>query len=633
MSPTEFAFLALGLVLGIAVGAAVAEVVRARPAPRREVRLTVSPNSITPRRPSTLASEAREGSYLPATGGPAGDLAPGSGLDAGPDGAGSGFAVPGHAQAHRTLVPSRIASGAPTPAGMPVFQPAPRPTSAAPRPAPMPTVAPRPPVATQRPSPRAALLTLEAPATRAAPAAAAIAEPLAPEPPRASTTDVGGHAGRLTVRVRPWRDGSSSLTLPATAVGIPVAAAGPASDGPAVGDDDAASGGGSAMPRPVDTDQCAAARRVAAERCEVADLARKQAAAAADVLHQARRGYDALRERVDRQERLADPREVRAAKDLAHRAFRDARASATTAEEAESAARDWLAEINRVNMAARAAVEGLAADRGELTVALPRLERLAVEADAARITAETAEAGCREAREALAACEEAAATPPPAPPARDPDPEPAPGWPPHPDPSLRPDASAPSGSMDPGAGVARVLRILRGDRVAREAVVAQLAGTDAEEARRWRLAIADLVDAIVARAIEDGYLEVDAADPFWGMFDPAERRDIVSALSALGFRFDGLGGFADGRVPAQRDLSLAVGYAGLDRMRVRHWPREAELGSLYAGAAVAADEWLAAEGGDLALGRMIDALGNRAGDLADVWNAWGRVRPLLLAPD
>ena len=27
---------------------------------------------------------------------------------------------------------------------------------------------------------------------------------------------------------------------------------------------------------------------------------------------------------------------------------------------------------------------------------------------------------------------------------------------------------------------------------------------------------------------------------------------------------------------------------------------------------------------------MVDALGPRAGNLADVWNAWGRVRPLLL---
>jgi hypothetical protein len=92
-----------------------------------------------------------------------------------------------------------------------------------------------------------------------------------------------------------------------------------------------------------------------------------------------------------------------------------------------------------------------------------------------------------------------------------------------------------------------------------------------------------------------------------------------------------MGGFADGRVPPARDLSLAVGYAGLDRMRIRTWPNEAEIGALYEGAVVAADEWLADEAGDLSLGRMVDALGGRAAELADLWNAWGRVRPALLA--
>ena len=122
-----------------------------------------------------------------------------------------------------------------------------------------------------------------------------------------------------------------------------------------------------------------------------------------------------------------------------------------------------------------------------------------------------------------------------------------------------------------------------------------------------------LVDAIAARAIEDGYLDLPDEEAFWGLFTYGERREIVGALSALGYRFDGLGGFADGRVPAQRDLSLAVGYAGLDRMRVRTWPREAELARLYEHAAVAADDWLVDMADDLSLGRMVDALGARAG--------------------
>ena len=76
-----------------------------------------------------------------------------------------------------------------------------------------------------------------------------------------------------------------------------------------------------------------------------------------------------------------------------------------------------------------------------------------------------------------------------------------------------------------------------------------------------------------------------------------------------------------------------MGYAGLDRMRIRQWPRESEARQLYAQATVSADEWLAHQADDLSLGRMIDALGARAADLADIWNAWGRVRPALLAED
>ena len=69
-------------------------------------------------------------------------------------------------------------------------------------------------------------------------------------------------------------------------------------------------------------------------------------------------------------------------------------------------------------------------------------------------------------------------------------------------------------------------------------------------------------------------------------------------------------------------------------MRIRNWPREhGAAPTSTRNADVAADEWLAHKAGDLSLGEMVDALGPRAGDLADVWNAWGRVRPLLLSPD
>jgi hypothetical protein len=84
-------------------------------------------------------------------------------------------------------------------------------------------------------------------------------------------------------------------------------------------------------------------------------------------------------------------------------------------------------------------------------------------------------------------------------------------------------------------------------------------------------------------------------------------------------------------VPTQRDLSLAVGYAGLDPMRVRPWPTEAEIGELFREVAVAADEYLAEAAGGLTLGELVSMLGRRADALTEVWNDWARLRPLLLA--
>jgi len=71
VTASEFAFLAIGLVLGVAAGAALVEVARSRPAARPEVRVTVAPNSIRTRA-STLAEERQDGGRTPpARGGPA----------------------------------------------------------------------------------------------------------------------------------------------------------------------------------------------------------------------------------------------------------------------------------------------------------------------------------------------------------------------------------------------------------------------------------------------------------------------------------------------------------------------------------------------------------------------------------
>ena len=109
-----------------------------------------------------------------------------------------------------------------------------------------------------------------------------------------------------------------------------------------------------------------------------------------------------------------------------------------------------------------------------------------------------------------------------------------------------------------------------------------------------------------------------------------KERDIARALASLGHRFDGQGGWVDERLPTQRELTLALGYAGFDAMRVRQWPNEHETAELFRDVEVAADEYLAGVAGDLTLAEMVDMLGRRADGLVELWNHWGRIRLLLL---
>jgi hypothetical protein len=328
-----------------------------------------------------------------------------------------------------------------------------------------------------------------------------------------------------------------------------------------------------------------------------------------------------------------DPAMVRSRKEGAQAAFRDARNRAGSPDAIEAAARDWLGEINRINSVVRDAGAIAAKEHEAAEQITPTLERLAVEADAARIKAETAESACLVARQAVAECVEAQealarATQPPVPPVME-APEPTPAGP-------RPSGPAPVEiESEPlaaalGAGQAPVIfLLLRGDAGAMSRTVARLADDPAER-RRWQDALSELVEAIIAVSISQSSLDFPTEHAFWGPFTREQDRDIVTALSSLGFRFDGLGGWVDERVPSQRDLSMAMGYAGLDPMRVRQWPSEPEVRSLFAEVTVAADEHLAGAASDLTLGELVAMLGRRADGLALLWNEWGRVRPLLL---
>lgn len=318
----------------------------------------------------------------------------------------------------------------------------------------------------------------------------------------------------------------------------------------------------------------------------------------------------------------ADPRAVRQRKDEAQARFRAGRAAATTSEEVDAAARTWLLEINEINGRAAQAATTLARAHASAPDYAVRLERTAVAADAARISAEAAEATCLAARQAVAYCEEQAArgtlgiVPQ----------MPSPGG----------DDGEPVSESDTLAAAIRsgasprIVRLLRGDRSAMQELVAALGGDSTEDRRRWQLALSDLVDAILADSIEASALEFPLEHPFWGPFTRAQGRDIVGALSSLGYRFDGLGGWVDDRVPSQRDLSLALGYAGLDPMRMRHWPSEEEMQALFSEVQVAAAEHVAEAAGDLTLGELVSMLGRRADGLTEILNAWGRVRPLML---
>jgi len=389
------------------------------------------------------------------------------------------------------------------------------------------------------------------------------------------------------------------------------------------------------------------------EVCGLAERMQAQADGVADRLRQAQRTYDTHVSAADQAEAIADPRVQRAAKDAAQHAFRRDRASATSREEVEAAARTWLQEINRINGEARDAAARLAQERRAATSQVSMIERLTVEADAVRVQAEAAREACLHAREALAACEEAQAAVPPS--ARMPlAPSLAPGelppatlpeggrplapasligralrTPPRPDDS---DDDAIAASMARGEGQPAILRLLTGDRAAFELLVAAVGGDDPAERRRWQVHLAGLVDALVARAMDACAFDFPEDHPFWGPFTRGQCRDIALALSSLGFRFDGLGGFAEDRVPSQRDLSLAVGYAGLDPMRIRRWPTEAEMADLFREVAVAADEYVAGAAGGLTLGELVTLLGHRADGLTEVWNSWGRIRPRLLEP-
>jgi hypothetical protein len=176
-----------------------------------------------------------------------------------------------------------------------------------------------------------------------------------------------------------------------------------------------------------------------------------------------------------------------------------------------------------------------------------------------------------------------------------------------------------------------IIRLLRQDSGTMTSLVEHLAGTDPAARRCWQLTLSNFVDSVAGAAIDDAWFEFPPGIPFWDIFTPEQAREVARGLSALGFRYDGFGCFADGRVPSQRDLALAVGAAGLLPARIRYWPKPEETAELYRSVRVSADAFIAAKAPALTLGELVSLLGRRADGFADLWNDWPRVRPLLFS--
>jgi len=367
---------------------------------------------------------------------------------------------------------------------------------------------------------------------------------------------------------------------------------------------------------------CGPARAEVEDRCAEAERLAQVAQLQVQRLLDAKRRLARVQAQRDADARVRDRRLLSDAKQNARRAYHERYARAadgSPSNDVQGAAGEWLREINRLNrqleLADRRAAD-VARQIAELSGALPGIE---LAADAARIAAEAAQATCVEARGALAACEEDAARPAGMPVAK----------------ATAVPADAPAAS--PGAtvvaptGPAPISLLLRGDRQALLGLTLRLAEETGVEAGRLQLLLLELRQAIAARAQEDNALAFPAAHPFWSQFSAESGRELALSLARLGYTFDGRDGWRDGRAPGMRELALALEYAGQDPRALRRPAGQAAIDELWQGTTVLAEPWLAAAVPDLALSRLIDVLGPRASRLGELWDMWGRLRPLLVA--
>jgi hypothetical protein len=207
----------------------------------------------------------------------------------------------------------------------------------------------------------------------------------------------------------------------------------------------------------------------------------------------------------------------------------------------------------------------------------------------------------------------------------------------HPATRIEPEAPpAPALEASPWAapGQTRLERILRGEHMAMVEVIDAVAGQDSLRRRDWELLLGGLVEGMAEVAVRESVVDFPMGTAFWDTFTVEQCRHIVAALASMGFVYDGRAGWVEHHVPVYRDLSIALANIGVDPRRVRAWPNQAEIAALFVGARPAPEELLAAAGPEYRADAVRALLGDRAAELAGLWNAWDAVRPALLAePD
>ncbi len=161
------------------------------------------------------------------------------------------------------------------------------------------------------------------------------------------------------------------------------------------------------------------------------------------------------------------------------------------------------------------------------------------------------------------------------------------------------------------------------------ALALRLAEETGFEAGRLQLLLLELREQINSLALAEQPC-FPANHPFWSQFPADTARAVAASLASMGFRFDGAAGWVDGRAPQARDLANALSYCGFDPRSLRRPAGQAAIDGLWQGTRVRSEEFLLAEAPDLSLAQIVTLLGPRSGRLAELWDMWGRLRPLLM---